>query len=105
MELLTERGHVVVGAQDGVAGLEIASRLKPDLIVTDWRMPRMDGVGLCKEVRRHKQLYATRIILHSSEGTLVSRHADVCMPKISDPEAFMLVIEATLTVSDTENVA
>jgi CheY-like chemotaxis protein len=105
MELLKEQGHVVMGAADGAAGLELASALKPDLILTDWRMPRMDGVELCKELRRHVQLRGTRIILHSSEGTPVSRHADVCMPKISDPEAFMLVIEATLTASNTDEVA
>jgi CheY-like chemotaxis protein len=105
MDLLREMGHLVVGAPEGVSGLELALALKPHLVLTDWRMPRMDGVELCKELRRYPQLRGTRIILHSSEGSPVSRHADVCMPKLSDPDAFLLTIEAMLTASDQEEVA
>ena len=46
-------GCTVIGeAADGVSGAELILRTKPDLVVTDIRMPGMDGIGMLKEVRR-----------------------------------------------------
>ncbi|MBI2332965.1 MAG: response regulator transcription factor [Chloroflexi bacterium] len=42
----------VVTANDGVQGLAAARREKPDLIVMDLMMPEMDGLDLCREIRR-----------------------------------------------------
>lgn len=43
---------VVVGeAADGVEGLEVIGREKPDLVVTDIKMPRMDGIEMLKRLR------------------------------------------------------
>ena len=45
-------GCVVVGeAANGEEGLEIAGRLSPDIIVTDVKMPRMDGVEMITRLR------------------------------------------------------
>lgn len=41
----------VRGADDGVEALEIASSLNPDIIITDVRMPRMDGITLAYKLR------------------------------------------------------
>ena len=46
-------GCEVVGeAQSGEEGLELARRLKPELIITDIRMPKMDGIAMMQELRR-----------------------------------------------------
>ena len=49
-ELLRE-GHEVVLAPDGHAALEAARATMPDLLLTDLRMPRLDGIGLIRALR------------------------------------------------------
>lgn len=49
-ELLRE-GYAVELAPDGQAALDAARRAMPDLLLTDLRMPRLDGVGLIRELR------------------------------------------------------
>jgi CheY-like chemotaxis protein len=44
--LLGYRGHKVLEARDGLEALEIARANRPDLIITDIIMPKMDGYDL-----------------------------------------------------------
>lgn len=44
---------VVAAAGDGVAALEVLADLEVDLVVTDLRMPRMDGIELTRALREH----------------------------------------------------
>ena len=44
--------EVVGEAANGEEGLDMARRLSPDLIITDIRMPRMDGIGMMNALRR-----------------------------------------------------
>jgi len=46
----------VVTAKDGLQGLTVARREKPDLIVMDLMMPGMDGLDLCREIRRESNV-------------------------------------------------
>ena len=49
---LTQAGFAVAEAADGRAALEMAHSLIPDLIVLDIGMPEMDGLAVCRELRR-----------------------------------------------------
>jgi DNA-binding response OmpR family regulator len=49
---LEREGYRVLAASDGEMGLERAIREKPDLILLDIMMPRVDGYSLCAELRR-----------------------------------------------------
>ncbi len=44
-------GFVVFSAQDGEEGLALANKEKPDLVMLDILMPKMDGVSLTKNIR------------------------------------------------------
>ena len=50
-----ENGFLLVGeAQDGQQALELAERYQPDIIITDIKMPRMDGLVLIEQLRERK---------------------------------------------------
>ena len=51
-DYLKASGFDVVTAKDGALGLSAARREKPDLIVLDVMMPEMDGLDLCRHLRR-----------------------------------------------------
>jgi len=45
-------GFQVKAAADGLEALELAEREQPEIIVTDWMMPGLEGVELCRRIRR-----------------------------------------------------
>jgi len=49
---LEKQGYTVESASDGRTALETARRLKPDLIVLDIMLPGLDGIEVCKTLRR-----------------------------------------------------
>ncbi len=49
--VLESRGYQVITAQDGIEGLACLKVEKPDLMILDLLMPRMDGFGVMKELR------------------------------------------------------
>jgi DNA-binding response OmpR family regulator len=51
-DLLTAEGYRVLTAADGESGLRRALDEKPDLILLDIMLPRLDGFALCAELRR-----------------------------------------------------
>jgi two-component system chemotaxis response regulator CheY len=51
-EALVSEGFAVITANDGVVGLATALNEKPDLILTDLKMPVLDGVGMLEELRK-----------------------------------------------------
>ena len=51
-DLLTTEGYRVLSAVDGESGLQRALDEKPDLILLDIMMPKLDGFALCAELRR-----------------------------------------------------
>ncbi len=50
-EELKQEGFEVVGAKDGVEGVEKAASEKPDLVLLDLVMPRLDGIGALKQMK------------------------------------------------------
>ncbi len=54
--ILVNEGYRVTCANNGVEALECLKHHVPDLIVTDWIMPLMDGLALCREIRARPDL-------------------------------------------------
>ncbi|HEX6992669.1 MAG TPA: ATP-binding protein [Gammaproteobacteria bacterium] len=62
-EILAVIGHDVRTAVDGLEAIEVAERFRPDLILLDIGMPRIDGYEACRRIRarawaRHVPIYA-----------------------------------------------
>ncbi len=53
---LTKEGFVVEQAADGAEAILKAQQLKPDLIVLDVMMPVMDGMEVCRQVRKFSRV-------------------------------------------------
>ena len=62
-KLLSEPGYQLIFAQDGLTALGKAQKLKPDLVLLDAIMPGMDGLQVCRELRRDPDLSDVPIIM------------------------------------------
>jgi len=51
-DVLEDEGYRVITAADGAAGLDRAIKEKPDLVLLDIMMPKLDGFAVCAELRR-----------------------------------------------------
>lgn len=65
---LRKAGFDVITALDGEEGLETFLAEHPDLIITDFQMPRMTGVEFCKKLRQHEQAHHVPVILLTARG-------------------------------------
>ncbi|MFL5345884.1 MAG: response regulator [Hyalangium sp.] len=64
--LLEIAGYPVVTASDGEEAWEVLERTPCQLVVSDWQMPRLDGVGLTRRIRSHPTLNRMPVILVTS---------------------------------------
>ena len=62
------RTHDVSYALDGVAGLEMASKSPPDLLLTDVKMPRLDGVTMVRLLRAEGAKYPVLFLTASTDA-------------------------------------
>lgn len=66
-----DAGHVTLEARDGLEGLGRIERDRPDLVVSDVNMPRLDGFSLCRRLRDAKN--AVPIILLTSRDSEIDQ--------------------------------
>jgi two-component system cell cycle response regulator len=66
--MLTKRGHEIIVAQDGKAGLEAAKSEKPDIILLDVIMPIMDGYEVCEHLKEDDSTKEIPIIMVTSQA-------------------------------------
>ena len=70
-DLLTAEGYRTLTAADGERGLERALGEKPDLILLDVMMPKLDGFALCAELRRVANVVPVRML--TAKGQIEDR--------------------------------
>jgi PAS domain S-box-containing protein len=61
--LLRKAGYAVLTAADGIEGLLLARQERPDLVISDVTMPRMNGLAFCREIRADAELKTLPILL------------------------------------------
>jgi len=95
---LERRGYKIVVAEDGIQGYEEAVRMRPDLIVTDIKMPAADGVHLVRRVRDTAELVETPISRDDRFGSgsatfALAQGATAYEPKPINPESFLATVK------------
>ena len=63
---LASLGHTCDVAEDGNAAWELFLRSQPEVVISDWMMPGLDGDELCRRVRNHPMSGYTYFILLTS---------------------------------------
>jgi len=71
---LKKEGYQVVTAKDGVEGLKIAFSQRPDLILCDAGVPRMDGYALMRAIKANPASAGTPMILLTSKASPEEEH-------------------------------
>ncbi len=89
-----------VEADDGEESLEIARRLRPDVVILDMMMPRRNGLEVLSELRREESLADTAVIVLTAQPATreqaLQEGADVVMVKPFEPEQITAAVEEVL---------
>ena len=89
---LKEMGHSVVEAQNGLQALDVLRNSMCHMVISDWMMPEMDGVELCRAIRAEEYTrYVYVLLLTGKRGTScivegLAAGADEFMSKPFEPE-------------------
>lgn len=62
---LTEAGYVVEFVDDGAAALEQARQLRPDLLITEIMVPKLDGLALCRLLKEDPDTKGIMVLIFS----------------------------------------
>jgi PAS domain S-box-containing protein len=90
-DILSEKGHEVVVAENGLSALKTLETYTPDVIFTDLIMPNIDGRKLCNIIRSRREFESAHLIVLSSiaaeeEVDLSKMDVDACIAKGSFSE-------------------
>jgi len=95
LEELEDEGVEFLTAENGEIALEIIQQEKPQLVFLDVMMPKMNGMDVCKKVKKELGFNDVYIALLTAKGQELDRQkgqevgADVYMTKPFDPEVIL----------------
>ena len=121
-QLLFDRGYQVTACADGQTALNVALSKRsntsgnfaskvPDCIVSDIRMPGMDGLELLKRIRKEEILTEIPVVLLTAKGMTQDRiagydsGADAYLSKPFDPDELVVIIDNVIDRHETLNGA
>jgi CheY-like chemotaxis protein len=99
--LLQLNGNTTHVAYDGQEALDVAEQVRPELILLDIGLPKMDGYEACRRIRERPWGHGVIVValtgLGHDDDRLKSRHAgfDMHLVKPVDPEVLLTVLAAT----------
>ena len=98
---LDERIEVAGRAEDGSEAIELALQLRPDVILMDVHMPRLDGIAATRRLRREAPGISVVMLSSSSaaEDVELSRQAGAAGYLIKDADAALIVREVMRVTS------
>ncbi len=70
---LEQAGYQVITAADGASAIQAAHRETPDLIILDIMLPEMDGIEVCRQLRRESNTATTPIMMLTAKGDEIDK--------------------------------
>jgi len=105
---LRAEGYEVEAVESAHGALAVVSRFSPDLVITDLRMDKMDGIGLLKELQTRSP--GLRVVIITAHGTIpdavtATQHgAFGFLTKPIDKDELMSLVERALKISGSVDV-
>lgn len=106
--VLVEQGYLVSTAADGLAGMALWQQVRPDLVLTDLKMPKADGLEVLDF--RNRQFQQVPLVLLTAYGTVQSAVAAMkqgafdYLAKPVDHEQLLAVVAKALASSENQQV-
>ena len=100
---LRAAGYETLAAYDGQQGVAVASESRPNAIVLDVRMPRLDGLATLRQLRNCKDTREIPVVMVSA--SLVDQHAALdsgarfFLSKPYQPKTLLAAIEAAMSTA------
>lgn len=58
-----EREFAVIGASDGLRALELVEERRPQIVLLDLMLPKLDGLEVCRRVKQHQTMRSSKVLL------------------------------------------
>jgi signal transduction histidine kinase/ActR/RegA family two-component response regulator len=98
--ILTNDGHGVDTAATGQAALELVQRHRYDVIISDWKMPGLNGMQIFEDLQRHdpatarRMLFMTGDVVNDIFQEFLKKHGRACLPKPFSVREFRAAIQS-----------
>ncbi len=105
---IISRNHTVITAADGIEGIRKAIAEKPDLILLDTNMPRMNGYQVCQVIKLNPAVKGTPVIFLSDKPREIEKHladklgAFDCIPRPFDEKTIKEEVQRAIKVKESE---
>ncbi|MBF0508985.1 MAG: response regulator transcription factor [Deltaproteobacteria bacterium] len=99
---LQQEGFHVLRAMDGLAGIQLAKKERPDLVILDLMLPKMDGKEVCRSIRQDGETSTMPIMMLTARAEEIDRvigfelGADDYLTKPFSPRELVLRVRAVL---------
>ena len=99
-------GYEVLTAEDGIQGIRMARKEKPDLIILDIMMPGLDGHSVCDMLKKSTLTWSIPVIYltartgQADELTAMEKGAEYYLTKPYNPAVLMEMIKSALTKNE-----
>lgn len=110
VQRLLEKRYIVESAEDGEMALAILHRFRPNVVLLDIDMPKMDGLTACAKIRDDPSLVFVKIIIVSGRASLKDRMsgyevgADDYLPKPVDEAELMAKVGIMMRLQNAEEI-
>ncbi len=102
---LAAHGYDIITARDGAEGLAVAIERKPDLILLDIMMPKMDGIEVCRRLKGDRSLPFIPVILVTAKAEVedvvagLEAGGDEYLTKPVDQKALVARVKSMLRIT------